>query len=60
MNLINRLARSKRRAKTLRLQRTGVPWTASKWGWQGAWQGGGYTPGEWQSARKLARRLAPQ
>ena len=56
MNLIKRQARAKARAKTMRLRRQGVPCTASKWGWQGTWTGGGFTPGEYQSARKLARR----
>jgi hypothetical protein len=56
MNLHKRQARAKARAKTMRLRRTGVPCTASKWGWMGAWRGGGLTPGEVQSVRKGARR----
>lgn len=56
MQIQKRQARAKRRAKTMRLRRTGVPCTASKWGWQGTWNGHGLTPGEVQSARKQARR----
>lgn len=56
MNLQKRQARAKARAKTMRLRRTGVPCTASKWGWMGTWRGGGLTPGEVQSIRKTARR----
>jgi hypothetical protein len=55
MNLQKRQARAKARAKTMRLRRTGVPCTASKWGWMGTW-GGGLTPGDVQSIRKTARR----
>ena len=56
MNLSKRQSRAKARAKTMRLRRTGVPCTASKWGWMGTWRGGGLTPGEVQSIRKKLRR----
>jgi hypothetical protein len=58
MQIQKRAARPKRRAKTMRLRRMGVPCTASKWGWMGTWRGGGLTPGEVQSARKKARHDA--
>jgi hypothetical protein len=38
------------------LVKRGVPHTCSKWSLHGKWNGGGFTPGEWLSARKLARR----
>jgi hypothetical protein len=64
VNLAKRQARAKRRAKTMRLRRAvNIPCTPSKWGWQSPWEGPVIgsrraTPGEMQSARKLARRDA--
>ncbi|MDR5728037.1 MAG: hypothetical protein RB191_11490 [Terriglobia bacterium] len=59
MNLINRQARAKARVKTMNLRRTGVPCTASKWGYMPDWKGPGspraLTPGEVMSNRRLAR-----
>jgi hypothetical protein len=56
MQLAKRQARAKARAKTMRLRRTGVPCTASKWGWDPVRDPPALTPGEVQSVRKLARR----
>lgn len=59
MNLLARQARAKARVKTMNLRRTGVPCTASKWGYMSEWKGPGsprqLTPGEVQSNRRLAR-----
>ena len=57
MNPEKRRARAKRRAKSMRLIKKGVPHTPSKWGVNvGQWDGQGLTPGEVQSVRKKARR----
>lgn len=56
MNQLKRAARAKRRAKSMRLVKMGVPHTCSKWSANGVWKGDGFTPGEWQGARKKARR----
>jgi hypothetical protein len=56
MTQANRRARAKRRVKTMRLRRMGVPCTASKWGWDPVRDPPALTPGEVQSVRKLARR----
>ena len=56
MSPAKRRARAKRRRKSMALVKRGVPHTCSKWSLHGKWNGGGFTPGEWLSARKLARR----
>lgn len=58
MQIQKRQARAKRRAKTMRLRRQGVPCTASKWGCDPLRERrkGDLTPGEVQSVRKTARR----
>lgn len=59
MNLLARQARAKARVKTMNLRRTGVPCTASKWGYMSDWKGPGsprqLTPGEVMSNKRLAR-----
>ena len=67
MNTAKRAARAKRRAKSNRLVRQGVPFHASKfsvngtWRWPQAVRGWGALSavGQWQSFRKLARRPDP-
>jgi len=56
MQLAKRQARAKRRRKSMALVKKGVPHACSKWSIHGTWKGGGLTPGEVQSVRKLARR----
>jgi hypothetical protein len=63
MNTQNRQTRAKRRAKSNRLVRQGVPFTVSKWDYMSAWTGPGsprrLTPGDVQSNRRLARYADP-
>lgn len=57
-----RRARARRRAKTMRLRRMGVPCTGSKWGFDPLEihrRNDGLTPGDVMSARKQARYSAP-
>jgi hypothetical protein len=56
MNQLKRAARAKRRAKSMSLVKKGVPHTCSKWSLNCSWKGDGFTLGEWQAARKKARR----
>jgi hypothetical protein len=56
MKVAKRKARAKKRAKTMRMRRQGVPCTSSKFGMGGSWNGQGLTPGEVESAKKVARR----
>ena len=56
MNLANRQARAKARVKTMNLRRTGVPCTASKWGYMSEWKSHGFTPGQVMGIKKTARR----
>lgn len=56
MNLLARQARAKARVKTMNLRRTGVPCTASKWGYMSEWKSHGFTPGQVQGIKKTARR----
>jgi hypothetical protein len=64
MNLLARQARAKARVKTMNLRRTGVPCTASKWGYMSDWKGPGspraLTPGEVMSNKRLARYDDPR
>lgn len=56
MNAEKRKARTKRRAKSMRIIRnTGVRHTCSKWSIHGTWNDS-LTPGEVQGVRKKARR----
>jgi hypothetical protein len=62
VNIKNRQARAKARAKTMQLRRMGVPCTPSKWGYMSEWNppmsmlpGRRMTHISWQSYRKRAR-----
>lgn len=58
MNLKKRQARAKRRRRSMALVKRGVPHRCSKWSVHGGdylGKGDGLTPGEVQSARKMAR-----
>lgn len=57
MKLAKRQARARRRAKSMRLVKKGVPHTCSKFSLHGVWKAPyGLTVRDWQSAKKKARR----